>query len=191
MQNRNGLIYRLYGTNNFLEGRDRSEAIALLDEMFRSGTVPDPKPNGRYAGKVLLLDIAPGVTQLLGALTHSWMPWKGKRFDSTGAIGDNVLSRDSRTLVHVLWPSYKGCKPDRADTYSAFAFRTYVAPGKADPDRDVLKIDYDINGNPPLVRRVLDEIVQINGNRYLGKAHLKLRDGKWKTAAYFTLEDRV
>lgn len=44
MQNRNELIDGLYDAKIFIEGRNRNEAIALLDEMFRSGTIPDPKP---------------------------------------------------------------------------------------------------------------------------------------------------
>jgi hypothetical protein len=54
-----------------------------------------------------------------------------------------------------------------------FTFRTYAAPGLADPDRTVLKIDYDLAGNPSLtIQRVLDELVQISENLYLGKAHV-------------------
>jgi hypothetical protein len=52
----------------------------------------------------------------------------------------------------------------------------------------VLKIDYDRPGNPRLsIRRVLDELVQLDGGLYLGKAHLKWWWGRWQMVAYFTL----
>jgi hypothetical protein len=72
--------------------------------------------------------------------------------------------------------------------YRAFNFRTYSAPGLADHDVTVLKIDYDLKGNPPLtVRRVLDELVQTSENFFLGKAHVHWWWGRWQTVAYFTL----
>ena len=58
----------------------------------------------------------------------------------------------------------------------------------ADPDRSVLKIDYDLEENPSLtVRRVLDELVQIDDNLYLGKAHVRWWWNRWQTVAYFSL----
>ena len=62
------------------------------------------------------------------------------------------------------------------------------APGLTDPDRTVLKIDYDLKENPSLtVRRILDELVQIDHNLYLGKAHVHWWGGGWQTVAYFLL----
>jgi hypothetical protein len=91
-------------------------------------------------------------------------------------------------LAHLYWPFYRGYIHDGPTSYRAFAFRTYVAPGRADPDRNVLKIDYDRPGNPRLsIRRVLDELVQLDGGLYLGKAHLKWWWGRWQMVAYFTL----
>jgi hypothetical protein len=56
----------------------------------------------------------------------------------------------------------------------------------------VLKIDYDLNGNPLFtVRRVLDELVQIDDNLYLGKAHVRWWWGRWQMVAHFSLtQDR-
>jgi hypothetical protein len=52
----------------------------------------------------------------------------------------------------------------------------------------VLKIDYDLAENPGLsIRRVLDELVQVDDGFYLGKAHLKWWWGRWQLVAYFTL----
>jgi len=135
-----------------------------------------------------MLDIAPGLTQLVGAIVSAWLPWKGKSFDAAQSRGDNLFTRDSLLLAHVYWPLYRGYVDDGPETYRAFAFRTYLAPGLADPDRQVLKIDYDLPENPALsIRRVLDELVQVADGVYLGKAHVKWWWGKWQLVAYFSL----
>jgi hypothetical protein len=51
----------------------------------------------------------------------------------------------------------------------------------------VLKLDYDDDSNPAfLIRTVLDELAQVSGDYYLGKAFLKVRWG-YKLAAFFAL----
>ena len=85
-------------------------------------------------------------------------------------------------------PGYRGFVPDGPDTYRAFAFRTYVGPGKLDRDWQVLKIDYDLPENPRwTICRVLDEVVQVGDGRYLGKAHFHWWWGTWQLVAYFSL----
>jgi hypothetical protein len=37
------------------------------------------------------------------------------------------------------------------------------------------------------VRRVMDELVQISDDTYIGKAHLKWWWGQWQLVAYFAL----
>jgi hypothetical protein len=55
----------------------------------------------------------------------------------------------------------------------------------------VLKIDYDLKENPSLtVRRVLDELVRLDDDLYVGKAHVHWwwrPKGEWQTVAYFSL----
>ena len=168
--------------------RERGHGLAVLNEIFRAGTPPDPLLQGPYIGGLVVLDIAPGLTQLVNALVSVWLPWKGKTFDAARASGDNVFTRDSLPLAYVYWPFYRGYVDDGPETYRAFAFRTYLAPGLMNPDRRVLKIDYDLPENPGLsIRRVLDELVQVKDGVYLGKAHVKWWWGRWQTVAYFTL----
>jgi hypothetical protein len=148
--------------------------------------------NGRYAGELVMLDIAPGLTQLVSAIVSAWLPWKGKTFDASPSKGANIFTRDSRLLAHVYWPLYRGYVDDGPETYRAFAFRTYLAPGLADPDRQVLKIDYDLPENPALsIRRVLDELVQVADGVYLGRAHVKWWWGAWQPVAYFSLTQSI
>ncbi len=147
---------------------DHQEGLAALNAIFRAGSPPDPPPDGRYAGEFVALNLAPGLTPLVQGITQAWMPWKGKTFEAARARGDNVFTRDSLAL-------------------RAFAFRTTLGPGRTDPDRQVLKIDYDLPVNPQAsVRRLLDELVQIGDSLYLGKAHLKWWWGRWQLVAYFS-----
>jgi hypothetical protein len=168
---------------------DRQNALNTLTEIFHGGTPPAPLMNGRYAGKLLALNIAPGLTQLAERAAAAWMPWQGKMFDSPRSMGDNLFQRSSFVLAHVLWPLYRGYVKDTPDTYRAFSFRTYIGLGRDDGARHVLKIDYDIPGNPALsIRRVLDELVQVDDGYYLGKAYLKWWWGHWQMVAFFALQ---
>jgi len=168
--------------------RDRKRGFVALNEIFRAGPPPNPPLDGRYAGELVALDVAPGLNQFAEMITSRWLPWKGKSFDAAHASGDNIFTRDSLVLAHIFWPLYRGYQDDSAERYRAFTFRTHVARGLADPDRQVLKLDYNLEGNPgPSVRRVLDELVQVEPAYYLGKAHLKWWWGKWQLVAYFSL----
>lgn len=171
--------------------KSHSEGWAALNVLFRDGKLPDPVPNGRYHGELLALDIAPGFTQFSQWLANLWMPWRGKTFDASQQRGENILTKDSYLLARLFNPLYQEFVTDTSDTYRAFAFRTYTAPGLADPDRMVLKIDYNLKENPAFtVRRVLDELVQIDNDMYLGKAHVHWwwrPKGAWQTVAFFSL----
>jgi hypothetical protein len=177
----------LIGARRLLS-RDRQAGLAALNELFRSGVVPTPALDGSYQGELVALDIAPGLTQIAGALAHLWLPWLGKRFAAGSDQGDNIFAKESYLLGRLMWPLYRDYRDVGPERYHAFAFRTYVGPGKQDPDRKVLKIDYDLSVNPALsVRRVVDELVQIDSGLYLGKAHLKWWWGRWQMVAFFSL----
>ena len=184
----------LQAAQNLLES-DRSQGLAVLNDLFRSGKLPEPSLDGPYVGKLIALDIAPVLTQFFQWLTISWLPWLGKTFDAVEQSGDNIFKRDSYPLARFFNPFYRGFFMDKPETYRGFAFRTYVAAGLFDSDRWMLKIDYDLKENPSLtVRRVLDELVQLDDNLYLGKAHIRWwwrpADG-WQTVAYFTLAKSI
>jgi hypothetical protein len=173
---------------------DRIKGLVSLNSLFRSGRLPDPAPNGRYQGELIALDLAPGLTPFFQWLANLWMPWHGKTFDASCQRGDNILTNDSYFLARLFNPLYRGFTPDSSKTYRAFAFRTYTAPGLFDADRTVLKIDYNLKENPALtVRRVLDELVQVDEHLYLGKAHVHWwwrPAGGWQTVAYFSLTSK-
>jgi hypothetical protein len=170
---------------------NRPQGFAALNDLFRAGTVPEPHPKGRYAGELIALDLAPALTQFFQWLTARWMPWRGKTFDRSAQRGDNIFTKDSYPLARLFNPLYRGFVSDSPNTYRGFAFQTYTAPGLFDPDRTVLKIDYELKENPALtVRRVLDELVQLDDDLYLGKAHVRWwwqPADSWQTVAYFSL----
>lgn len=85
-------------------------------------------------------------------------------------------------------PFYRVRIPDGPNHFLSFNFRTYTGPGRQDPDRQVFILDYNLPENPAAnVRRVIDELVEIEPGYYLGKAHLKTWFGTWQLVAYFSL----
>lgn len=168
---------------------DRARGLAALRALFRAGLLPEPPLDGRYEGRLLALDIAPGLTRVAEAVTGRYLPWQGKRFLAATATGDNVFDARSRPLARLMWPTYRKYEV-KGDSYYAFPFRTSAGFGMQEKDCTVLKIDYDDPVNPRLtVRRVLDEVVELAPGVYLGQAHLLRWDGRWQLVAYFMLLD--
>jgi hypothetical protein len=95
--------------------------------------------------------------------------WKGKILDAASATGRNLFEKDGKTV-------------------EKYPFRTFATKGLRDPKLDVLRIDYDMAGNPWWLRRIVDEIVQVSPGKYLGKVHLQVLPGIPFTVAYFRLE---
>jgi hypothetical protein len=170
-------------------GRRRAEAHDSLNRIFRLGTVPDPMLDGRFDGVAITPTTFASSDPALRALASLWMPWLGKRFDAETQTGDNVMLPSARLPSKLFWPSYRfrrlsyGC-------YAAFRFRTYSGAGALDQERRVLKIDYDWDENPSLlIRNILDELVQVVLDVYLGKALLRSspRSSGWRLVGYFAL----
>lgn len=91
--------------------------------------------------------------------------WKGKKFDPKNGRGINLYGQAEK-----------------------FPFKTYQGKGLTDKNLDVLKIDYNIAGNPFWLRFVLDEIVQVGPNEYLGKMHFRIIPGSPFSITYFWLK---
>ena len=165
----------------------RAAALAELDEMFRGGSTPDPLPEGMLRGQLVTMSVWGPGDSFVRRVAGLWMPWLGKSFDPAAMQGVNVLTPSARGPMRVLWPNYT---PERelADRLEAFPFRNRIAPGELDPGVDVLKIDYDFEPNPQLIiRRILDELVQVEEGFYLGKILFR-RQGSWMPIGFFTLE---
>jgi hypothetical protein len=155
-----------------------------LNQIFRAGDSPKGL-DGRCEGILVMTTQGPldGVARSLSSL---WMPWLGKRFDRAAATGDNLMTAGASRVARLAWPTY-AFRPVEPAVLSAFDFRTYVEPGLADPDRPVLKIDYDLDVNPRfLIRDILDELMEVGRDTYLGKVHMR-KGGGWKMMGYFAL----
>lgn len=165
----------------------RTRALAELDEMFVTGRTPSPPPEGMLRGTFITMSVWGPVDSLSRRVAEMWMPWLGKSFEGPSMRGVNVLTKNARGPMRALWPSYV---PERelADRIEAFPFRNRIAPGEVDPEVDVLKIDYDFEDNPNLlIRRILDELVEIEDGFYLGKILFR-RPGSWLPIGFFALE---
>jgi hypothetical protein len=114
--------------------------------------------------------------------------WLGKRFDVDHGSGSNVFSSRVFRLGRMLTPAaYQASWPEDSRSYRALAFATSAGPGALDPGVEVLRIDYDLPGNAPPFRRILDELVEVEPGVYLGQALLRRRGGHSRLA-WFTLE---
>jgi hypothetical protein len=165
----------------------RPKAIAKLERMFQEGTVPDPMPAGFLRGR-LIATTTNGFLDGVGAFVAArWMPWQGKTFDPVSMTGFNRFRPDARVPLRVVWPSYEPIRAD-GEGVEAFPFRNRVEPGAIDQDLKVLKIDYDFEANPRFpIRRILDELVQVDDGLYLGKVLLRWR-GSFRRIGFFSLE---
>ncbi len=165
----------------------RSWAIDELNDLFASGTPPEPALEGFMRGRPITLTVSEALDVVGRRFAALYMPWLGKSFERDSARGVNVFAKSVRLPMRAIWPSYV---PERelADRIEAFPFATRVAPGTADPDVRVLAIDYDIEPNPPLlIRSVLDELVQLDDALYLGKVFVR-RASSYRHIGFFTLE---
>ena len=170
---------------------DPAAARATLSALFRQGTAPEPALDGRYRGALITLTLHPILNDLFNALTDRWLPWQGKTFTAAAQIGDNIFTNDALPLARLVFPFYRRDVPDAPGRSRALQFCTSLGPSGLDPAVTVLKIDYDLDLNPAfVVRRVLDELVQVTPGYYLGQALLRRGSRarpRWVCGAYFTL----
>jgi hypothetical protein len=106
---------------------------------------------------------------LKGSVDGSQMSWKGKKLSFKDQTGINIFAGEQ---------GYD----------ERYPFKIYQAKGLRDPGLDVLRIDYDLPSNPLWLRRITDEIVQVEKGTYLGKIHFRILPGYPFTMGYFRLE---
>ena len=141
---------------------------------FVQGTVPNPPPEGFY----------PGIAHVL---MDKQTPWLGKSFDRERQIGFNIFTPAGAQILKSATPSYAKFSLNSDGTTNAYYFRTYVGKGKKDVNTDVIKLDYSSPENPWIIRIILDEIVAVAPDSYLGKIHVKFLPGFFVTVGYFSL----
>lgn len=138
--------------------------ILFVRELVRTARVQRSPETIRFRGGILPVPAPEGFYAGSQDLSRN-TAWKGKKFFSASATGINIFGEEER-----------------------YPFRTYTALGLKDPETEVLKIDYNISLNPLWLRPVLDEIVQVAPDEYLGKVHYRLIPGLPFTLGYFHLK---
>ncbi|MBJ8346279.1 hypothetical protein [Antrihabitans sp. YC2-6] len=167
-------------------GADRKAAEAELDALFRLGEIPT-ELDGPTDGILVTTTTNAVLDPAVRAITNLWMPWQGKRFDADAGTGDNRMVSSAALPSKLLWPLYK--MKDAVGGKLAFDFKTYNEAGKADPDVQVMVIDYaDVEDNPGLViRSIRDELVQVVPGAYLGKILYRLPSDRYEMVGFFAL----
>lgn len=143
-------------------------------KQFVQGRIPTPAPQGFYPGMAHVLFDKP-------------VPWLGKSFDSTGQFGFNIFTPLGARILKVFSPLYRRFNRNAEGNTNAYYFKTRTGQGKKDPQTEVIKLDYDAPENPLFIRIILDEIVEIAPQQYLGKIHVKMLPGFYVTIGYFGL----
>lgn len=147
-------------------------------KMFVQGRPPSSPPEGFYPGEAhVLLD--------------KKTPWLGKFFDSQANQGFNVFTPLGARILKFLSPLYQKFSVNEEGNTRAYYFQTFIGKGKKDAKTEVFKLDYDSPGNPFWIRLILDEIVEIAPEQYLGKIHLKVLPGFFATIGYFGLQKQT
>lgn len=142
---------------------------------FLQGSTPARPPDGFYQGAAHVL-------------FNKQTPWLGKSFDSANALGFNVFTPSGGKLLGFLMPLYKRFSRNSDGNTNAFYFKTRTEAALKDAPLKVIKLDYDSPENPFLIRIILDEIVEVAPEQYLGKIHLKVLPGFYSTIGYFGLK---
>ena len=95
--------------------------------------------------------------------------WIGKSFHQKKATGMNVFLLEKQQIER-------------------FPFITSVNKGLRDKNLDVIKINYNLPQNSFFLRMILDEIVEVEKDTYLGKVHIILFSVIPFTVGYFSLK---
>jgi hypothetical protein len=115
---------------------------------------------GDLRGRMLAwpsLEARPGVAGAIRAFAGAQaFPWRGKTFSPRGEVSGEGINR----VV--------------SDRFRLFRFETFIAPSRAG-DFDALQLDYDLRGNPPVIRSIKDEIRELEPGLWLGQAWLKTK----------------
>jgi hypothetical protein len=167
---------------------DRPLGLEELEGCFRAGT-PARGLVGERRGRLLAVTMGYGMDAPLEALARAWMPWRGKSFSREGPEGRNLFTSGGGRALRVGFPAYREVHEDDRLGTTAFRFATSIGPSATVPDLDVLRLDYrGIAENPSFpIRRILDEVVQIDTGLWLGQALMQW-DRRLRRAAWFSLE---
>lgn len=147
-----------------------TRALQRLYEGARVPAIGDLR--GAMRGRMLAVVGTRGLTAAtLRALASSdRFPWRGKSFEPLAeARGEGV----NRVV---------------SDRVRLFRFETSIGPSRAGAF-DAFQLDYDLPGNPFLIRRIEDELRELRPGLWLGQAYARVF-GRPRLVLYFGLESR-
>lgn len=134
------------------------EELSRLYQGARAPRIADVE--GDLRGRMLAwpsLESRPGVAAAIRSFAGSAsFPWRGKSFHPQSETNGEGINRVF------------------SDRFRLFRFETFIAPSRAG-DFDALQLDYDLKGNPPIIRSIKDEIREIEPRLWLGQAWLRTR----------------
>lgn len=139
-----------------------------LDGLFIDGETPDEGSlDGETRGRVLAGRGPLSAESVREAVNTPLLPWKGKHIErgfGANRFGYGPLERHG------------------------FEFETRVVPSvHPDDDSDVLVFDYDQPGNPTGIRRVRDDLKEVDDGLFLGTSNVEV-GGEFRFLTYFALE---
>lgn len=68
-----------------------------------------------------------------------------------------------------------------------YPFKIFTAKALRDDNKEIIKLDYNQLGNPWWLKYIVDEMVQVGPQEYLGKVHVKISKHIVFTLGYFSL----
>lgn len=156
-----------------------------LQQLFELGRPPEGL-NGPTDGVPVMSVSNPLIDLPVRQLARLWKPWEGKIFYADAGIGINRLSSSAIVPTRLLWPTYRVQRLPSGP--AAFEFVSSAGPGRIAPRIPVLHIDYHpVRKNPRLIRRILDELVEVVPGTYLGRILFRLPAGRFANIGYFAL----
>jgi hypothetical protein len=157
-----------------------SRSCEELEALYRAAPAPQSMRAADGPRKGRMLAVAKldhgSMAELLRRLAASRsFVWEGKTFTADG-------DREGRGVNRIRLPHLLGRQ-------NLFPFATRFAPSALD-GRDALVLDYDRPENPPLIRRIHDEIREVSPGVFLGPAMWKSAAGL-RTVLWFALGARA
>lgn len=156
----------------------------LLQQTFLKGTVPKDI-NGFYKGKLIHLISGSLIEFFGGIIANFWLPWYGKTFYNKQHKGNNILPSYIKPFIRLRFGD-KSILRKEGNIIHVFPFNTSITKGIKDSIK-VLQLNYNLPENPPSVRKVVDELVCLGKNEYLGKAYIKEGESA-RLVAFFNLK---
>ena len=130
--------------------------VPELERMYETAKTPTiPEVAGDLRGRMLawpVLSERRGVQDFFRAFAGSKaFPWRGKSFSPHDAARGEGINRIIK------------------DRWKLFRFDTFIGKSRQG-DFDALQLDYDLPGNPPIIKSIKDEIRTVEPGVWLGQA---------------------